>query len=116
MGARRYGALILAHHQTSYFERVADARFRVFARAASMEINESWAEIVAQRKVKDAHLRQEDLFLLRCARDGLSSREIGAHLGIRADAVDGRFQRLNGRLARTSRSDSARYAIELGLI
>jgi DNA-binding CsgD family transcriptional regulator len=112
----RMGVLCLGSSMEGYFESEGFASLRFLARALAMELHEWWIGRIKQELVVKGRITDEDLLLLRLERQGLSTKEIAAQLGVSDCSINSRFQRVTTRLCVPNRRAAAAMAAEYGLI
>ena len=89
---------------------------KALAHALAGELHAWFTTKLQASLLEDARLRPQDIQVLACEWQGLSSKEIAQRTGMSVAAVDSRFQRLNLRLRCDNRRAAARRAAEYGLL
>lgn len=112
----RLGVLLLGSANAKVFTSGSTRGLRVLARALAMELQEWWVRKVRQELIEKHRLTGEDLKLLACELQGLTTKQIARLLELSPASIDSRFQRLNARLRTPNRRASARLAVEYALI
>ena len=115
-GISRTGVLTLGSKQLGFFEGEGFSSVRLVGRTLAMELHEWWIRHVRMQLLMDARLTNEEIELLMMERQGLKSKEIASHLGVKPASIDSRFQRLIAKLNVANRAAAARLAVDYGLI
>ena len=116
-GASRVGMLCLGSHKPGFFEDdSAYSVVRVLAQALAMELHRWQLNFMRKALLASTRISDAELDLLRHEAAGLTSKHIGAVLGIEAKTVDCRFQKLCAKLNSPDRRTAARIARLYGLL
>lgn len=115
-GVSRLGVLVLGSSVPGYFETPATARLQVLAQGLAMGLHAWWVRWFRKEIILTYRLSGEDIQLMKLEREGKSTKEIAAALGISPASVDSRFQRLNAKFNQPNRRATAQLAAEYGLL
>lgn len=115
-GLSRLGVLCIGSRCAGYFDGPGFVPLKVAARGLAMELHEWWIRRLGEELRVQARLGADDMALLHCERQGMSTKAISARLGMPTSAIDSRFRRLNQKLGVPNRKAAATLAAEYGLI
>lgn len=115
-GAARFGVLILGSSNPSYFDNEGHALIQIVARALAMELHEWLLQAVRDDLLDRSRLTPAEIDLLRHEAAGHTSKMIAAAASVKAQTVDGWFQRVNTKLNAPDRRTAMRVARLYGLI
>lgn len=108
--------LCLGAEDGTTFGFIEPRPLKALAHALAGELH-AWFTLKLQASLlQEARLQPQDIQVLACEWQGLSSKEIARRTGMSIAAVDSRFQRLNIRLRCANRRAAARRAAEYGLL
>jgi DNA-binding CsgD family transcriptional regulator len=112
-GTGRYGALLLGTARKGHGGAQLS---RLLAHSLAHELHDWWMRRTRAELQAGARLRSDDLKLLACERQGLSTKEIARMQKTSITAVDSRFQRINAKLGAANRRHAAQRAAIHGLL
>lgn len=115
-GLTRLGVLCLGSRCPRYFDGPGFVPLKVAARGLAMELQEWWIRRLGNELRVQARIGPDDMALLQCERQGMSTKSISSRLGMPTSAIDSRFRRLNQKLGVPNRKAAATLAAEYGLI
>lgn len=116
VGQSCIGVLCLGSNHPGFFDDDGYGKFRVLARALSMELHRWLLQAIRKELLVKSRLNAADIELLRHEQAGHTSKVIGAALNIEAKTVDCRFQRISAKLDAPDRRTAARIARLYGLL
>lgn len=112
----RFSLLVLASSRSGHWQDPARPTIEIFATALATRLHGWWQHRWRAEVLGATRLTNDELWLLRAAHAGLSSKHIANALNVSDTSIDSRFQRLSLKLKVTKRSEAARLAVECGLI
>ena len=115
-GLTRLGVLMLGSSDDMHFDKPGFAKLKVLARSLSSEFLDWYTVYLRDEFRRTSKLTDLDIELLKLERLGMSSKEICRAIGLSANAVDSRFQRMISRLKVANRQAAAQLAAEYGLV
>ena len=115
-GISRLGVLMLGCADSGYLDTPAYSKLKVIARSLASELLDWYVSFMREELRSAAKLTDADVDLLRCEREGMSTKDIERRLGFHSAAINSRFQRIIAKMQVSGRRAASQVAAEYGLI